>query len=136
MGLLDNIEGQVLNRVTGGGSNPLASAVLQMIQNQPGGLQGLIQCFHQNGLGGVISSWVGTGQNQAISPDQVQQVLGDNTLQQVAEKAGISPDQAKSSLSELLPNLVDKLTPNGQVPDHSNLLQMGESLLSSLTKSA
>lgn len=136
MGLLDNIEGQVLNRMTGGSSNPLASAVLQMIQNQPGGLQGLIQCFHQNGLGGVISSWVGTGQNQSISPDQVQQVLGSNTLQQVAEKAGISPDQAKSSLAELLPNLVDKLTPNGQIPEHSSLLQMGESLLGSLGKSA
>jgi uncharacterized protein YidB (DUF937 family) len=136
MGLLDNIEGQVLNRVTGGSSNPMAAAVLQMIQNQPGGLQGLMQCFQQNGLEGVISSWVGTGQNQAISPDQVQQVLGNNTLQQVAEKAGVSPDQAKSSLAELLPTLVDKLTPNGQVPEHSSLLQMGESLLSSLGKSA
>jgi len=136
MGLLDNIEGQMLNRVAGGTSNPMAAAVLQMIQNQPGGLQGLIQCFHQNGLGGVISSWISTGQNQAISPDQVQQVLGNNTLQQVAEKAGISPDQAKSSLAELLPTLVDKLTPNEQVPEHSSLLAMGESLLGSLGKSA
>jgi len=136
MGLLDNIEGQMLNRVAGGTSNPMAAAVLQMIQNHPGGLQGLIQCFHQNGLGGVISSWISTGQNQAISPDQVQQVLGNNTLQQVAEKAGISPDQAKSSLAELLPTLVDKLTPNGQVPEHSSLLAMGESLLGSLGKSA
>ena len=136
MGLMDNIEGQVLNRMTGGSSNPLALAVLQMIQNQPGGLQGLIQSFHQNGLGGVISSWIGSGQNQSISPDQVQQVLGSNNLQQVAEKAGISPDQAKSSLSELLPNMVDKLTPNGQVPEHSSLLQMGESLLGSLGKGA
>jgi len=136
MGLLDDIEGQMLNRVAGGTSNPMAAAVLQMIQNQPGGLQGLIQCFHQNGLGGVISSWISTGQNQAISPDQVQQVLGSNTLQQVAEKAGISPDQAKSSLAELLPTLVDKLTPNGQVPEHSSLLEMGESLLSSFGKSA
>ncbi|HZQ67901.1 MAG TPA: YidB family protein [Terriglobales bacterium] len=135
MGLLDNIEGQVMNRVMGSG-NPMAAAVLQMIQNQPGGLQGLIQCFRQNGLGGVISSWVGTGQNQAISPEQIQQVLGNNTLQQVAEKAGVSPDQAKSSLADLLPTLVDKLTPNGQVPEHSSLLQMGESLLSSLGKSA
>src|SRR5213080_4644513 len=136
MELLDNIEGQVMNRVMGGSANPMAAAVLQMIQNQPGGLQGLVQCFQQNGLEGVISSWIGTGQNHAISPDQVQQVLGSNTLQQVAEKAGVSPDQAKSSLAELLPTIVDKLTPNGQVPEHSSLLQMGESLLSSLGKSA
>jgi uncharacterized protein YidB (DUF937 family) len=136
MGLMDNIEAQALNRITGGSSNPLASAVLQMIQNQPGGLQGLIQSFHQNGLGGVISSWVGTGQNQSISPDQVQQVLGSNNLQQVADKAGISPEQAKSSLAELLPTMVDKITPNGQVPEHSSLLQMGESWLGSLGKSA
>ena len=136
MGLLDNLEGQALNKVMGGSSNPLAGAVMQMIQNQPGGLQGLIQCFHQNGLGGIVSSWISTGQNQAISPDQVQQVLGNNTLQQVAEKAGISPDQAKSSLAEILPTLVDKLTPNGQVPEHSSLLEMGKSILGSFEKSA
>jgi uncharacterized protein YidB (DUF937 family) len=136
MGFLDNIENQAVNRVFGGSSNPIAAAVMHMIQNQPGGLQGLIQCFHQNGLGGVISSWISTGQNQSISPDQVQQVLGNNTLQQVAEKAGVSPEQAKSSLATLLPTLVDKLTPNGQVPEHGNLMEIGKSILGSLEKSA
>jgi len=61
MGLLDNLENQVLGNVVGSSSNPLATGLLQMIQNQPGGLQGLVQSFHDKGLGGVASSWVGTG---------------------------------------------------------------------------
>lgn len=136
MGFMDNIEGQALNRVLGGSSSPIAAALLQVVQSQPGGLQGVVERFHQNGLGGLVSSWISTGQNQSISPDQVQQGLGNDTVQQVAEKAGVSPEEAKSSLSQLLPEVVDKLTPNGQVPDHGSLMQMGESLLNSFRRSA
>jgi uncharacterized protein YidB (DUF937 family) len=63
MGLLDSLENQGLGNVLGGSSNPLASGLLQMIQNQPGGLQGLVQSFHDKGLGGIASSWVGSGAN-------------------------------------------------------------------------
>ncbi len=132
MGLLDNLESMALGKV--GGSNPEASAILQMIQNHPGGINGLVQAFHDNGLGGAVNSWIGTGANQSVSPDQIQQVLGSGPLQALAQKLGISPDQAGSTLSQLLPTVIDKLTPNGQVPEHSNLLQMGESLLASLGK--
>ena len=80
MGLLDNLEGQAVSGLLGGNSSPLASSLLQMIQNQPGGLQGLVQNFHDKGLGGVVSSWVSTGQNLPISGDQIHQVLGSDQV--------------------------------------------------------
>jgi len=130
MGLLDNLEGMALNAVSG--SNPEAAAVLSMIQNHPGGINGMVQAFHDNGLGGVVNSWIGNGPNQSISADQIQQVLGSGPLQGVAQKLGVSPEQASSTLAQLLPQVMNHITPNGQVPEQSNLLQMGESLLSSL----
>jgi uncharacterized protein YidB (DUF937 family) len=130
MGFLEDMAGKAVASA-GGGSNPLVSAVLQMIQNQPGGVSGLLQQFHEKGLGDLVNSWVGTGQNQQISPDQVQHVLGTEQVQQVAEQAGISPEAAKSKLAEFLPMILDKLTPNGQVPAQGSLLESGMSLLKS-----
>jgi uncharacterized protein YidB (DUF937 family) len=129
MGLLDNLENQAMGNVLGGNSNPLASGLLQMIQNQPGGLQGLVQTFHDKGMGGLVSSWVSTGPNPSISSDQVHQVLGSDQVKALAAKAGINPDMAGSAIAALLPTLVDKLTPNGSVPDHSNVLEMASSML-------
>jgi len=132
MGLLDNLENMAEAKVAG--SNPAAAGILEMIQNHPGGLNGLVQAFHQNGLGGLVNSWVSTGQNQAATSEQIQQVLGSGQVQALAQKLGISPDLAASTISQLLPTVVDKLTPNGTVPEHSNVLQMGESILASLVK--
>jgi uncharacterized protein YidB (DUF937 family) len=135
MGLLDNLENQALGNVLGGSSNPLASGLLQMIQNQPGGLQGLVQSFHDKGMGGLVSSWISTGPNPPITADQVHQVLGSDQVKALA-KAGISPDDAGSAIAQLLPGLVDKLTPNGAVPDHSNVLEMASSMLQNLETKA
>lgn len=132
MSLLDNFENMAMAKAAS--SNPEAAAVLQMIQNHPGGLNGLVQSFHTSGLGGLVNSWTGTGENQAVSADQIQQVLGSEKVQAFAQKLGVSPEAASSTLAQLLPTVIDKLSPNGALPDHSNLLQMGESLLSSLTK--
>lgn len=132
MGLLDKLEGQAVSGLLGGRSNALASSLLQMIQNQPGGLQGLVQNFHDKGLGGVVSSWVSTGQNLPISADQIHQVLGNDQIRVLAAKAGISPDIAGPAIAQLLPTLVDKLTPNGQVPAHNNVMEMVGGLLKNL----
>ena len=132
MGLLDNLEGQALGGLLGGSSSPLASGLLQMIQNQPGGLQGLVQNFHDKGMGGLVSSWVSTGPNPPISADQVHQVLGSDQVNALAEKAGIPPDAAGSAIAKLLQTIVDKLTPNGQVPAHNNVIDMVGGLLRNL----
>ena len=132
MGLLDNLESMAVSKVAG--SNPEAAGVLEMIQNHPGGLDGLVQAFHTNGMSGLVNSWVSTGGNQPISAAQIQQVLGSEKVQAFAQKLGVSPEAASSTIAQMLPTVIDKLTPNGAMPDRSNLLQMGESLLSSLGK--
>ncbi|MGC2193291.1 MAG: YidB family protein [Terriglobales bacterium] len=134
MGILDDLENKAVNSMLGGSSNPLATGLLQMINNQPGGLSGLLQSLHDKGFGSLASSWVGTGQNLPITPDQIQHVLGSDQVKQMAARAGISPEAAGAALSQLLPTLVDKLTPNGQIPQHSSLLEAGMSLLQSLGK--
>ena len=134
MGLLDDMEGKALSSMLGGGPNPLASQVLQMINNQPGGLQGLIQSFHDKGMGGIVSSWVSTGQNLPISADQITHVLGSDQVKQLAAQAGISTDAASSTLAKFLPMLINHATPDGQVPQQSNIMEVGMNLLRSLQK--
>lgn len=114
MGILDN-----LSNAVGGGqtqSSSLAGHVLDMIKNHPGGIAGLLQSFQNNGMGAIVSSWIGTGQNLPVTGDQVESALGSDKIASLAARAGISPDQAKSALSQILPQVVDKLSPNGQIP--------------------
>jgi uncharacterized protein YidB (DUF937 family) len=127
--LLDDLGNQAANSMLGECNNPLATSLLHMINSTPGGLSGMLQNFHDKGLGGLMSSWIGTGQNLPISADQIQHVLGSDQVKELAAKAGISPDMASSALTQLLPTLVDKLTPNGQVPQHSSILETGMSIL-------
>ena len=132
MGLLDELMGQMAGAAgtPASGHADLAHAVLDMLGNQQaGGLAGLAQAFEQKGLGSVMSSWIGNGANQAITPDQVTHVLGASQLQQLSQKTGIPPALVASALTTLLPTLVDKLTPNGSV-QHS-LLEDGIALLRS-----
>ena len=106
------------------GGNPLVNGVLQMLSDpNTGGLQGLVQKFHDKGLGTIVSSWVGTGANQAISPDQLTHALGADRVQQLAQAAGKPAGSVASELSALLPMMVDKLTPTGAVPGGSALAQ-------------
>jgi len=139
MSFLEDMAGKELNSMLSGSSNPLAGAVMHMINNQPGGLSGLVQQFHNVGLGGIVTSWVSTGQNLPISADQLQHVLGSAQLQELAAKAGVSPEVVSSHLTQLLPMLVDKLTPNGQVPaatagSTSSMLEAGLDMLKGLGK--
>lgn len=129
MGLLDELAGKALTSFLGSGQNPLAHSVLEMIQNQPGGLSGVVQQFHQKGLSDIVSSWVSTGQNLPITADQITHVLGSEQVKDLAAKVGLSPDQAGSQLSSLLPMIVDKLTPNGQVADSGGLLSAALKML-------
>ncbi len=138
MSFLEDMAGKEIGSMLSGSSNPLAAGVMQMINNQPGGLSGLVQQFHDKGLGGLVSSWVSTGQNLPISADQLQHVLGSEQVKELAAKAGISPDMASSHLAQLLPMLIDKLTPNGQVPaastSTSSMLEAGLDMLKGLGK--
>lgn len=119
MGLMDNMKNAVTSKVGDqlASHNPLGSQLLAMFGggNQSQGLSALISSFQQKGLGGVVNSWVGTGENQPISADQVEQGLGQERIQQISGKLGMDPGTVKSKLAEVLPGFVDKLTPNGKV---------------------
>ena len=125
MGLLDSIVGQVAgslqNSVPGGQVHPGLMDVVSSLMTQGGGLQGLINQFEQQGLCSVVSSRIGTGQNLAITPAQVQSVLGEPHIAAVAAKLGLSPADVTNQLAGLLPHAVDSVTPAGAVPQ-GNLL--------------
>jgi len=87
-------------------------------------------------MGALVSSWVSSDANSPVTADQIHQVLGSDQVQALAAKAGISPDVAGHAIAQLLPGLVDKLTPNGSVPDHNNVLEMASSMLQSLEKAS
>lgn len=99
-------------------------AVLQMIQSQPGGVAGVVQQFEQSGLGGVAQSWLSNGQNHGVSPDQVQDTLGDGAVGQVASQLGVSQDQAAGHIAQFLPQIMDHLSPNGQAPAGGGVQQI------------
>jgi uncharacterized protein YidB (DUF937 family) len=128
MGLLDELQGQMSGAMSANTANH-AGGIMALIQNYPGGIGGLIQEFQNKGLGGVMSSWISTGQNLPISAEQIQHVLGSGLVQTLATKMGVSPDHASSSLAQFLPSIIDKLTPNGQVPTQAGLMDMGGDLL-------
>ncbi len=142
MSFLEDMAGKEFSSMLSSSSNPMVSTIMQMINNQPGGLSGVVQQFHDKGLGSLVSSWVGTGQNLPISADQLQHVLGSEQVKELAAKAGVSPDVASSHLAELLPMLIDRLTPNGQVPQAStstststsSMLEAGLDMLKGLGK--
>jgi uncharacterized protein YidB (DUF937 family) len=117
MGLLEDLAGKAIGAAStrSPAEASIASEVLQMVNRQPGGLSGLVQLFHEKGLGGLINSWISTGQNLPVSSGQLQDVLGSDHIKQLAAKVGISPDAAGSVLAQILPTVVDRLTPQGRI---------------------
>ena len=120
MGFLDTITGlagQAMSSAQSSkdGGNPLLTGVLGMLQNHEGGVGGLVEKFKEKGLGDIAASWIGTGENLPITAEQLKGVLGNETLGQMASQLGVSGDQLSGQLSGLLPQIIDKLTPNGQV---------------------
>lgn len=114
--------GDLVGGLTGGGSSgnqAILNSAVEMLNNHPGGISGLLQSFHAQGLGELASSWVGNGENLPVSAEQIQSVLGNEQVQQFAQKLGISPDVASGHLAQLLPALVDHLSPSGQAPQGS-----------------
>ena len=121
MGLLD----EVLAMAGGTQHASALNAILSLINSpQVGGLAGLQSMFQQGGLGHIMSSWIGNGPNLPVSANQLQNVLHGGSLQQAAQQAGMDSSQFTNTMSTLLPHLVDKVSPNGQLPDASALQQM------------
>jgi uncharacterized protein YidB (DUF937 family) len=149
VGLLD-----ILKQLGGGGGGQAGSlgALAEMIAKNPqivsaaismlnpkdtsvgggGGLADVIDAFNKGGLGNMVSQWISTGPNPPISGDQLSQVLGSDTIGQIAQRAGLGHADASSALAAVLPSLIDHLTPNGQVPDAGSLQSSLGGLLASV----
>ena len=122
MGLLDSIAGAVMGKL-GGTEGGMAQIALDMF-NQHGGLNGVLEKLKTSGLGDQVASWVGTGENQAVSADQITSALGNSQIAELAAKFGITHDVLSGQLAQHLPDVINKLTPHGEVPidGDSNLL--------------
>jgi uncharacterized protein YidB (DUF937 family) len=130
MGLLDSVLGGVLGGgQQQGGAGALINIVAGMLANSHGGpsaagggagglggLSGLAEQFQKNGMGDVMNSWIGKGENLPIAPDQLGNVLGGDLLGKLTQQTGMGQGDLLGQLSQLLPQMVDKATPDGAVP--------------------
>jgi uncharacterized protein YidB (DUF937 family) len=135
MGLLDSILGAVTGKTDGSGGAAQLIGVLGGLLAQSGGLQGLANKFAQSGQGNAFQSWVGMGENQPISSNEIQNALGSDQVKTLAAKMGVDPAQASTFLAEYLPKIVDKLTPEGKVDPTADHQQGLAALLPSLLQS-
>jgi uncharacterized protein YidB (DUF937 family) len=123
MGLLDTVTG-ALGGAKGAGANAVLLQQLIALLSQPGALGNLVSAFQKQDLGNVVQSWLGTGSNLPISGAQVQQVLGSDVVAGMAKQAGIGVPDAANALSSLLPQVIDKISPNGTAPSGNELGSM------------
>jgi uncharacterized protein YidB (DUF937 family) len=130
MSLLDNIAAVADSLLSGSDKQKqLVSAVLSRISDPAtGGLLGLVNTLRQLGLDDVVSSWISTGENKPISSEQVQNALGEGQINQMAQNMGVSHQEVSTGLARLLPQLIDKLTPDGKLPE-GRVLDQGLELL-------
>lgn len=134
MGLLDGLIGNMLGGLLGSSGarqNPMLQAVLQLLQ-QNGGVGGMLDKFRQGGFADQADSWQSTGQNMPISGSALQEVLGSGAIGQIAQQLGLSHGEAAGGLAQMLPQIVDRFTPDGQVPDNQD--DMVAQALALLTK--
>lgn len=134
MALFDDLVGQATSALSGSASgvhSGLLGEVSSLIgANGGGGLQSLLTQFQDKGLGDAVASWIGTGHNLPISAEQLHSVLGSDQVAAIAQRVGISPADASSALAKMLPEVVNHVTPSGQLPANG-MLEQGVSLLKS-----
>jgi len=136
MGMLDGLLGSMMGGAAGGAGgqqNPLMQMALQILQ-QNGGVGGLLDKFRQGGYADQANSWQSTGENAPISGNALQEVLGSGTIGQIAQQLGLSHGEAAGGLAQVLPQVIDKLTPGGAVPPNDN--DLVSQALALLTKSS
>ena len=132
MGMLDGLIGSALGGMLGRGGqaqNPLLQVALQLLQ-QNGGIEGMLDKFRQGGYADQAASWQSTGQNMQVSGNALQEVLGTGAIGQIAQQLGISHGETAGGLAQVLPQLIDQLTPNGEVPDnHDDMVAQALAIL-------
>jgi uncharacterized protein YidB (DUF937 family) len=133
MSILTEVSRLFESTASDGRHQSLVVEAVSMLTDREVGLNALAQRFERNGLGHIVSSWIGNGENAPISPDQIKAVLGSDCVANLAKKAGISPETATQYLTKSLPSLVDALTPNGKVGGANDLLSRGKDIVAMFT---
>ncbi len=138
MGLLDSLAKEFLPKILGsGGKNagPLMEIVSSLLSgSQSGGLSGMVESFKRHGMEEIINSWIGTGKNLPIAPDDLIKVLGGGRLGALAEKTGLSHQDISGGLAGILPEIIDRLTPQGKMPDSSSLEEQLQAMKEKITR--
>lgn len=122
MGLMDTIKGMLGGKGGAGASNDLMGAVTGLfsgsgdIGSKLGGLSGILKKFTDNGMGDKVQSWLGKGENASLTGDEVEKALGSDTISEMAQKTGGNATEVKNGLAGMIPGLVDKLSPDGNIP--------------------
>ncbi|MEQ1559728.1 MAG: YidB family protein [Methyloglobulus sp.] len=136
MSLFDSLVQTALQSALGGNSPTLTQNIVKgavsMLTNNPGGISGLVDKFKQSGLGDIAASWVGKGENQPVTPQQLEEALGADKVAELAEQAGIPKEKGAEVLSQVLPTVVDKLTPDGEIPEEHHLGTLSKVILGGL----
>ena len=130
MGLFDQLKTEVMGKLSGDeGAGKLPHALLDLVGQD--GLSALLDKLKDGGLEEQVDSWVGNGPKLPVSAEQIQSALGSDVMDDLARKTGIDPGAISTQVAEVLPGIVDKLTPHGEVGEHS-MLQDGLSALHKL----
>lgn len=134
MGLFDSLAKNALGGMLGGKQDP--AAMLSGLLSDAGGLQGLMGKFQSAGLGDHFSSWVGTGENQSVNADEIQNAVGMDEIQRLASKLGMQTHTVVPLLAQFLPQVIDKLTPKGLIDENHPTGAQIQSVLTSVISSS
>ncbi len=136
MGLFDSLAKNALGGLLGGSSKQDPAAMLSGLLSDSGGLAGLMEKFKGAGLGDQFSSWIGDGENKSVSADEVKSAVGMDEIQRLAGNLGMKADTILPLLSQFLPQVIDKLTPKGQIDDNNPSGSQIQSVLTSVISSS
>ena len=137
MGLLDTIVTSAVNNALGGNASGLTGNLVKgvvgmLTSGSGGGISNLVEKFNQSGLGDVAASWIGKGENKPVTPQQVEAALGSDKVAELAREAGIPEEKGAEVLSQVLPNVVNEMTPDGEVPEPHKLGTISKVILGGL----
>jgi uncharacterized protein YidB (DUF937 family) len=122
MGLLDELARGIGAQLGKGAGNEVVNAALKLVNSpEVGGLTGLVKLFNQGGLEKQMASWISTGKNLPVSADQIMSVLGQGRVEELAKQAGVGGQDISGGLAQMLPQIIDKLTPDGKLPAQNDL---------------
>ncbi len=121
--------GGLLDGLGGEDDNDLITAAMSLLQ-QYGGLSGVLDLLRRKGLGQQAESWIGTGPNMEVSGEQLEQAFGPSTIGDIASQLGTPKSETSLALARILPEIVDRLTPDGKIPEnHDDLISRGLAML-------